>query len=377
MTAERQNHMRLLVVTNDFPPTIGGIENYIYSLVRRWPRDEVVVLTRTVEGAAAFDSEQDFEIIREPVDLLLPTPRVVRKARKLLVERNIEAVHFPSALPLGLMARSLGAPYVLSVHGGEFLLASRLPLVRRALRSVCGSAAVILPESTFAHRLVSKAVPNGVPRRRLTCGVDVDRYLPENVDAVEVGSGGPVVACVTRLVARKGPRTLLRAFPQVRERVEGVHLLIVGDGPDRRHLQEMAQALGISDSVTFAGKQPWERIPAHLAAADVFALPTRSRFFGTETEGLPLVYVEAAAAGLPMIGGDVGGVADAVREGETGFMVDGNRPEQVADALLRLLLDPDLAARMGKAARTMAEEEFSWDALSDQYRDAVLTYCRR
>ncbi|MEX2588365.1 MAG: glycosyltransferase family 4 protein [Actinomycetota bacterium] len=369
--------MRLLVVTNDFPPTVGGIENYIYSLVRRWPARDVVVLTRAVDGAEAFDAQQSFEIVREPVNTLLPTPRLVQKARKLLVDRDIEAVHFPSALPLGLMARSLDAPYVLSVHGGEFLLASRLPLARRALRAVCGSASIILPESTFADQLVGRVLGEGVARRRLTCGVDIDRYLPGAVDAVDLGVGGPVVACVSRLVARKGPRTLLRALPRVSEHVEDVHLLIVGDGPDREPLEKMAQALGIAGSVTFAGKQPWERIPAYLAAADVFALPTRTRFFGTETEGLPLVYLEAAAAGLPMIGGDAGGVSDAVREGETGFIVDGRRPEQVADSLLRLLRDPDLAAGMGAAARKMAEEEFGWDGLFHQYRDAVLTYCRR
>lgn len=369
--------MRLLVVTNDFPPTVGGIENYIYSLVRRWPADDVVVLTRAVDGSDAFDSEQSFEIVRVRVNVLLPGPGLVQKARKLIVDRNIEAVHFPSVLPLGLMGRPLGAPYVLSVHGGEFLLASRLPLVSKVLRSVCGSAAVILPESTFSYRLVGRVLGESVPRRRLTCGVDVDRYRPGAVEPVDVGSAGPVIICVSRLVPRKGPRTLLRALPRVKERFKDAHLLIVGDGPDRRQLEELAKVLGVSGSVTFAGSQPWERIPAYLAAADVFALPTRSRFFGTETEGLPLVYVEAAAAGLPMIGGDAGGVSDAVRQDETGFIVDGRRPEQVAEALLRLLQDPELAARMGKAARTMAEEEFSWDALFEQYREAVLTHCRR
>lgn len=368
--------MRLLVVTNDFPPTVGGIENYIYSLVRRWPADEVVVLTRAVEGSEAFDAKQSFETVREPVKVLLPTPGLMQRVRKLLVDRNIDAVHFPSALPLGLMGRPLGAPYVLSVHGGEFMLASRLPLARTALRRVCESAALILPESTFADRLVGRVLGEAVPRRRLTCGVDVERYRPGAVAPVDMGSDSPVVICVSRLVARKGPRTLIRALPHVKERFGDVRLLIVGDGPDRARLENMAQALKVAESVTFAGKQPWDRIPAFLAAADVFALPTRTRFLGTETEGLPLVYVEAAAAGLPMIGGDAGGVSDAVREGKTGFIVDGGRPEQVAAAILKLLQDPEMAARMGRTARKMAEAEFSWDALFDQYRDALLSHCR-
>lgn len=369
--------MRLLVVTNDFPPTVGGIENYIYSLVRRWPPDDVVVLTRAVEGCEQFDARQDFEIVRHPVGTLLPTPGLMQKARRLVVNRKIDAVHFPSALPLGLMGRPLNAPYVVSVHGGEFLLASRLPLARSALRRVCRAAAVLLPESSFAEQLTSRVLGNGVPIRRLTCGVDVERYGADDVTPIDMTGQGPVVVCVTRLVPRKGPRTLLRALPEVCDRAGPVRLVIVGDGPDRAHLEQMADQIGVRGSVTFAGKQPWDLIPSYLASADVFALPTRTRFGGTETEGLPLVYVEAAAAGLPLIGGRAGGVADAVRDGQTGFMVDGGDPHQTADALVRLLCDRSLAKRMGEAAREMAEREFSWDALFGVYRETMLAHCRR
>jgi phosphatidylinositol alpha-1,6-mannosyltransferase len=364
--------MRLLVITNDFPPNAGGIDNYIYSLVRRWPSDEVIVVTRRMPGGEAFDAAQDFEISREPVDTLLPRPGLARRLNRMVAERKIDMVHFPSPLPLGLMGEGLGRPYAISVHGGEFVLASRLPGVRTALRSVSKRAAVVLPESSYAEKLVRKLLGSDVRTAFVTCGVDADRYGRGSVEPVDLGVEGPVVVSVGRLIPRKGGRTLIRAFPEVLQGHPDAHLLIVGGGPDFERLQKMTAKAGLQKSVTLAGPQPWDRIPAYLAAADIFAMPTRTRFLGTETEGLPLVYVEAAAAGLPLIGADVGGVGDAVRPGETGIMVDGSDAGETAGAIRRLLDDPEEARRLGEAARAMAERDFSWDAIYTLYRKALL-----
>ncbi|MEX0790472.1 MAG: glycosyltransferase family 4 protein [Actinomycetota bacterium] len=361
--------MRLLVITNDFPPNPGGIENYIYSLVRRWPPEDVVVVTRRMPGGEEFDAAQDFEIRREPVDTLLPKPDLVRRMTALAADRSIDLVHFPSALPLGLMGRGLGRPYAVSVHGGEFVLASRIPGARTALKAVCRNAAVLLPESSFAETLVRKLIGPKVTVARVTCGVDADRY--GSAEPAGLGVEGPVVVTVSRLVPRKGGRTLIRAFPQVLRGHPDAHLLIVGGGPDFNRLRQMTDEAGLGRSVTLAGPQPWDRIPSYLAAADIFALPTRNRFMGTETEGLPLVYVEAAAAGLPLIGAEVGGVGDAVRPGRTGLMVDGADANETARAILRLLDDPEEARRLGAGAREMVLKEFSWESVYALYRRAL------
>lgn len=363
--------MRLLVVTNDFPPTVGGIENYTYSLVRRWPPGDVIVVTRAVPGAGEFDAGEKFRIIRRESSTLLPSRDLADSLRILIAQESIDVVHFPSSLPLGLMGRSLGRPYALSVHGGEYRMASRLPAARTLLKRVSAGASLILAESSFAAKLVRGFMGDGVVLRTITCGVDVDRYQKGAAQPVKVGCGGPVILSVSRLVPRKGPRTLVSCFPLVLARYPDASLVIVGGGPDLEPLQRKAARLQIEQSVTFAGPQPWEKIPSYLAAATIFALPTRSRFLGTETEGLPLVYVEAAAAGLPLIGGRAGGVTDAVREGETGLLVSRGDSAQTAAAILRLLDDPPLAARLGKAARKMAEEEFDWDALAERYRQAL------
>lgn len=363
--------MRLLVITNDFPPNPGGIENYIYSLVRRWPPHEVIVVTRRMAGSERFDAMQDFEIVREPVDTLFPKPGLVRRLNRMVHEREIDLVHFPSVLPLGLMGEGLGRPYALTIHGGEFVLASRIPGARTALKAVCRGAGMIMPESSFAESLVTALLGPQVPMARVTCGVDVDRYARGAADPVTLGTDGPVVVSVGRQIPRKGGRTLISAFPEVLKSHPDAHLMIVGGGPDLARLEDMVAEGRLEASVTLAGPQPWDRIPGYLAAADIFALPTRTRFLGTETEGLPLVYVEAAAAGLPLIGADVGGVCDAVRPGETGLLVDGSDPGQTASAIVGLMDDPGEARRLGSGARKMVEQEFSWDAIYGLYRKAM------
>jgi phosphatidylinositol alpha-1,6-mannosyltransferase len=172
-------------------------------------------------------------------------------------------------------------------------------------------------------------------------------------------------------VARKGPSTLIAALPRILARHPGTTLQIVGGGSDLRHLQHAARATGVSSSVRFAGPVPWGDLPRYYAAADVFALPTRERFWGLETEGFPLVYLEAASAGRPVVAGAAGGVGEAVADGETGIIVDGRSADETAAAIIRLLDDPALARRMGTLGRQRVLSGFTWDDTVDQFRTAV------
>ena len=367
--------MNLLVVTNDFPPILGGIENYIYSLVKRWPPSSVAVVTRQAPDAGKFDAQLDFEVHRRPVNRLLPNRTLISFLKEIIAERRVDLIHFPSALPLGVLGASLGLPYAVSVHGGEFLLASRLPGVRSVLKKVCLDATVLLAESSFAETLVDALVGRRAAVERITCGVEIGRFgkgtavVPEGLK-----SGSPTIVSVGRLIARKGQRTLVKAMPAILRRHSRAQLLIVGGGPDLPKLRRLSEELGVSGSVTLTGPRPWDEIPGYYCAGNVFALPTAPKFLGTETEGLPLVFVEAAATGIPLVGGKAGGVHDAVRDGETGYVVDGESVTETAAALLRILNDPSLAARLGSAARRMAEKEFDWDHVASNYRQTLESY---
>jgi phosphatidylinositol alpha-1,6-mannosyltransferase len=170
---------------------------------------------------------------------------------------------------------------------------------------------------------------------------------------------------VSRLVARKGQDVLIRAMPLVRRRVPDAALLIVGDGPYRSTLERMA-ALAPSGTIAFAGQVSEADLPTYYAAGDVFAMPCRTRLGGLEVEGWGNVFIEAAACGRPIVVGDSGGAPESVVDGETGVVVDGRNVEQVADAVCRLLEDPALAGRMGKAGRERVERFYTWPRAATQ-----------
>ena len=363
--------VRLLEITNDFPPTLGGIENYIYSIVARWEPSEVVVLTRATHGSEAVDATLDAEVRRERVATLLPTPGFQAKVLDLLAGTHFDMVHFASAtLPLSLLGprilRATGIPYAVTVHGGEFMIGARLfrPLMQQAL----GEAAVVLPVSTFTQGAVLRLLKDPPPTEVVTPGVDPARFAPQPKDRA---GQGPIILCVCRLVARKGPSTLIAALPRILARHPRTTLQIVGGGSDLRRLEHAARATGVSSSVRFVGPVPWSSLPRYYAAADVFALPTRERFWGLETEGFPLVYLEAASAGLPVVAGAAGGVGEAVADAETGIIVDGRSADETAAAIIRLLDDPALARSMGTLGRQRALSGFTWDEAVEQFRTAL------
>jgi phosphatidylinositol alpha-1,6-mannosyltransferase len=321
------------------------------------------------------------------VATLLPTPGFQAKVLDLLAGTRFDMVHFASAtLPLSLLGprilRATGIPYAVTVHGGEFMIGARLfrPLMQQAL----GQAAVVLPVSTFTQGAVLRLLKDPPPTEVVTPGVDPARFAPEPFapdpfapDAKgEPGSPwgkaqSPVILCVCRLVARKGPSTLIAALPRILARHPRTTLQIVGGGSDLRRLQHAARATGVSSSVRFEGPVPWSSLPRYYAAADVFALPTRERFWGLETEGFPLVYLEAASAGLPVIAGAAGGVGEAVADAETGIIVDGRSADETASAIIRLLDDPTLARSMGTLGRQRVLSGFTWDEAVDQFRTAL------
>ncbi|NEB78441.1 glycosyltransferase family 4 protein, partial [Streptomyces sp. SID14478] len=201
---------------------------------------------------------------------------------------------------------------------------------------------------------------------RLAPGVDTEAFRP-GLDPRPVrarhgiGDREPVVLCAARLVPRKGQDVLVEALPMVRRVVPGTRLLLVGAGPYERRIRQRAERNGVLGAVVFAGGRAHAELPGYYAAADVFAMPCRSRRAGLEVEGLGIVLLEAAAAGLPVVAGDSGGAPDTVREGESGYVVDGRSPAAVADRLVRLLLDREAARDMGAKGRERVVREWNWE----------------
>jgi phosphatidyl-myo-inositol dimannoside synthase len=362
---------RTLVVTNDFPPRPGGIQAYVHALAVRQPAGSVVVYASDWRGATRFDAAQPFPVVRHHTGLLLPLPDVLRRAREIARGEECDTVWFGAAAPLGLLApglRTAGVDRaVASTHGHEAGWAM-LPGARQLLRRIGNHVDVVTYLGEYTRRRLARALGPRPALEPLPPGVDTDAFHP-GVDGSGVrrrhGLGDrPTVVCVSRLVPRKGQDMLVGALPEIRRRVPGAALLLVGGGRDLSRLRRLAGAHGVADDVILTGAVPWSELPSHYAAGHVFAMPCRTRRGGLDVEGLGVVYLEASATGLPVVAGDSGGAPDAVREGETGYVVDGRSVPAVVDRVCRLLGDPEFARAMGEKGRAWVERDWRWDTLA-------------
>jgi phosphatidylinositol alpha-1,6-mannosyltransferase len=370
---------RTLLITNDFPPRPGGIQQFVHNLAVRQPAGSVVVYASTWRGAAAFDAEQPLEVVREDTSVLLPTPRVARRAAELARAHGCDTVWFGAAAPLGLLAaglrRTAGVGRAVGLtHGHEIGWAS-LPAARGLLRRIARGTDVMTYLGEYQRLRLERALHGLTELRRLAPGVDVAAFHP-GVDGGEVRrryrlSDRPVIVCVSRLVPRKGQDMLIRALPAVRRRVPGAALLLVSGGPYRRRLERLADEQGVAADVVFTGSVPWAELPSHYAAGDVYAMPCRTRAGGLDVEGLGIVYLEASACGLPVVGGDSGGAPDAVLDGETGYVVGGRDLAALTDRLVDLLTNPAKAAALGAAGRAWVERDWRWEAQATRMADLL------
>ncbi|MFE9193918.1 glycosyltransferase family 4 protein [Micromonospora sp. NPDC007208] len=365
---------RTLLITNDFPPRPGGIQSFVHNLAVRQPAGSVVVYASSWRGAAKFDADQPFEVVRERTRVLLPTPLIARRAARLARAYDCDTVWFGAAAPLGLLAAGLRRRagihrVVAQTHGHEVGWAA-VPAARPALRRIGRGVDVTTYLGEYTRSRLARVLDGVTELRRLAPGVDVDTYHPtvdgEHVRARLGLTDRPVVVCVSRLVPRKGQDTLIRALPEIRRRVPDAALLIVGGGPYRATLEKLARQTGVERDVVFTGTVPSVELPPHYAAGDVYAMPCRTRNRGLDVEGLGIVYLEASATGLPVVAGDSGGAPDAVREGETGYVVRGRDVAQLADRVARLLADRDLARQLGAAGRAWVEREWRWEAQAER-----------
>ncbi|GIF95337.1 glycosyltransferase family 4 protein [Catellatospora citrea] len=372
--------MRSLLVTNDFPPRPGGIQQFLHNLAMRQPDGELVVYASTWRDPKQFDAEQPYPVVRDRTGVLLPTPRVARRVAELARAEGCDRVWFGAAAPLGLLAQGLrrraGVRRAVGITHGHEIGWAALPGARSALRRIADGNDVLTYLGEYQRVRLARALGERTSLQRLAPGVDSATYHPD-VDGAAVRArhgltGRPVIVCVSRLVPRKGQDTLVRALPLVRRAVPDAALLLVGGGPHRPTVQRLARELDVADHVVLTGSVSWAELPMHYAAGDVFAMPCRTRNRGLDVEGLGIVYLEASAVGLPVIAGDSGGAPDAVREGETGYVVPGRDVDALAARLVELLSDDALRTKMGAAGRSWVEQEWGWDLQARRLR-ALLT----
>ena len=353
---------KVLLVTNDLGPRAGGIETFILGLLEGLPKNSLLIYTSSQKGHAPFDAQllEKFgaTVIRDRAKILLPTPRITRKAVGILKQYEIQNVWFGAAAPLGLMASQLrngGASNIVALSHGHEVWWAKIPILKQILRKIIKDVDKLGYLGAFTKNEISKATTEVNKLVQIAPGIDTNYFQPKKPNPALIAKyqleGRRVIVCVARLVHRKGQDQLIKALPSILEKFPDAILLIVGQGPIEQMLRNSARQLGITHKVIFTGRVPHGDLADYICLGEVFAMPVRSRFFGFEVEGLGIAYLEASACGLPVVVGNSGGATDAVIDQVTGLLVDGTNVNEITDAICRLLADPAKAQAMGQAGR--------------------------
>jgi len=371
-----------LLVTNDYPPKVGGIQTYLWELWRRLPQDSFEVFTSPHDESGGFDAQQGHRIHRYDRFWLPSTPRVRKTVAAHAARIDASIVVMDPAFPLGAIGPKLNRPYSVIVHGAEVSVPARLPGTAAMLRAAVGNADLVISASRFAEAEAARIVGEMPPVVYVPPGVDTDRFVPLSTlerraarRRLGFDPDAPLIVGVSRLVPRKGFDTLISAAAKLRDQYPDIQVVIAGTGRDEARLRSRigktnspARLLGFVDDAD---------LPALYGCADAFAMLCRKRWAGLEQEGFGIVFVEAAAAGCPQIAGLSGGSAEAVSDGTTGYVVD--KPDDVtavAAAINRVLAHPDHADAMRVASRKHAVQSFSYDLLADRLRASLETFER-
>ena len=310
---------------------------------------------------------------------MLPTPRVAFHLKKIIGKEGITTAAFGAAAPLGLLSAGMKRAGVVRTvaltHGHEVWWAKVFPF-NLLLRRIGSTVDVLTYLGEFTRNAISKGLSAKAQAAmvKIAPGIDVDHFIPTDATALRKSLGlsdKKVIVSVGRLVHRKGQDYLIAAMPEILKSVQQAHLLLVGEGPYREHLQKLVAKHNLDAAVTFIGRIQYKELPNYICAGDVFAMPSRSRLMGLEVEGLGIVYLEASSCGLPVLAGNSGGAPDAVLQNETGLVVNGKDSKQIASAAIELLTKVESSQEMGMRGRQWIIENWRWEIWSKDFEDLL------
>jgi len=363
---------RILLVTNDLGPRAGGIETFILGLLDYIDGSQCVIYTSSQEDSADFDKKLSERtgvvVIRDKSKVLLPSPRVNREVSAVLACYGCESVWFGAAMPLAWMSHRLrkrGAKNIVAITHGHEVWWATLPPFSWIFHQATKSLDTLTYLGDFTKSAISPIVDSHCTMVQIAPGIPINHFTPgakspELLARFDLADK-KVIVCVGRLVHRKGQDKLIEALPQVIRNHPDAVLLLVGIGPREEHCRKLVASLGLTNHVRFVGRVAYAELPEYFRLGDIFAMPSRSRLGGLEVEGLGIVYLEASACAIPVLAGASGGAPDAVLNGETGEVVNGESVVAISNALNQMLSDMPRLRAMGQAGRAWAESAWSWE----------------
>ena len=358
--------MRALLVTNDYPPKSGGIQQYLTNLVAH-SSVEFRVLGPRHPGSPSLP-----DVIRGRSSYMVPTKDVYRWVSAHIREFDPDLVVFGAPHPLAQMgprlATSFDIPYVVIAHGAEVTIPAAAPVLRQVLRWTFREAGLVLTVSSFTAGNVADL--GGGEAEVLGAGVDLSAFRPVEDSGDRQPSRRLVIGCISRFIPRKGHLRVLAAVERLHEEGMGVEVLLAGNGRLEARIRQAAARARVP--VQVESDVPWEDLPDLYRRCDVFVMPARSRWLGLEAEGLGIVYLEASASGVPVVAGTSGGAPETVVPGVTGYVAAS--VSEIVEAV-RLILDR--RREMGVAARARAEKMYSWQSVARRFDSALSRVSQR
>ena len=373
---------RVLLVTNDLGPRVGGIETFILGLLDQLDCNEIVIYTAAQPDSAEFDAALAAKtgaiILRDKNSILIPTPAVNRRVRKVMQEYQSEIIWFGAAMPLawmsGLLKRA-GAKRVVAITHGHEVWWAKLPPFKWIFARATSSMDVLTYLGEFTKKAMSPVVNSACAMVQIAPGISIEHFTPgiKSPELIkEFGlEGKQVLISVGRLVHRKGQDKLLEAMPNILLQHPDVVLLFVGIGPRKKKLDQLVKKYQLEAYVRFVGRVKYENLPKYFRLGDLFVMPSRSRLAGLEVEGLGIVYLEASASGVAVLAGKSGGAPDAVIVGQTGEIVDGTNSGEIARTINEMLDNPGKLATMGEAGHTWTESQWDWKIWGERFKEVL------
>lgn len=379
--------LTLLLVTVTWPPVKGGAENYLFEIYRRLPGVNLLVLTSQQPGDSEFDIGQPWQTIRVPVEwfsyywggrrkrltLLVKLHKVIQNHKIDLV---VTGFAFPDGLIAWLLKRVYNFPYITHFYGVDFLGHLSNPLWRKLIFQIFQDADCLIGCSSYSR---DKVVEMGIGPNKthvVLPGVDADRFYPVTQNKkcqirqeLDLPEDALILLTVSRLVARKSHDSVLMALPRILAHYPQLLYVIVGQGKQKEMLQAIVEENNLVDNVVFVGEVVDRELPLYYQASDLFVMPNRE--IKGDVEGFGIVFIEASASGIPVIGGESGGTKDAIEHGESGLLLSPDDVKGIASSIIQLLSDRSLMSKMGIQGREMVENKFSWEKAADQVETLV------
>lgn len=371
--------MKTLIITLEYPPHVGGIASYVANVAEHMPVRDVVVYAPPVKGDSGFDSAHTWKVYRRNPYWFFVWPqwlRMLAQVYGIVRSEKIERIHVHHALPSGYVAlfmkKFLKIPYTVFLHGSDLQLASQHPGKLKKFAWVCREAEKVVVNSQYFKNFLNSKVP-GLKNVTIVYPCPPDSYYSRAVDEERVRtlrsqlglSGKRVMLSASRMVERKGFVLLAKLMPKILERVPNLVWVTVGDGPEKNKVIQVTAENNLQSVVRVLPAVSQDDLFTLYHVADVFVLPTHKDVDGVE-EAWGGVFIEAAAAGLPVVAGKSGGVPETVEQNTTGFVVGVENEELLVANIVELLKNPDSAKRMGEAGKRRAISQFAWGPQMDK-----------